>query len=141
MFNKETKLSSLTNMMGDEPRSSTRHRSRFSFSITHEGSSDAGLEDALQYLSGAMMARDDRHINMSVSSIATTGSRRSTRLSITPFSGDAHHSEEINGIGVSTLLCTCLTANYISVGYLLVPWGKFEKLSRVVSQGAAAVQQ
>jgi hypothetical protein len=26
--------------------------------------------------------------------------------------------------GISTFLAACLTANYISVGYLLVPWGK-----------------
>ena len=124
-------------MMGDEPRPSTRHPSRFSLSIFDEGSSDAGLEDALQYLSGAIMARDDRRMGLSVNSIATSGSRRSARLSITPFSVDAHTSEESDGVGVSTLLCMCLTANYISVGYLLVPWGKCE-IVKSRSQGAAA---
>ena len=115
----ETEPVSLTNM-GEETRSSTRRSSRFSLAMFEGasytfGSSDAGLEDALQYLSGAMIARGD---------VDSRQSRRSSRLSITPFSVDSHHFEENDGTGVSTLLCTCLTANYISVGYLLVPWGK-----------------
>ena len=93
----------------------------------------AGLDHGFHpYLSGAIMAargeRGSRHSCKSDNSLSTTGSRRSARLRIAPaFSVDAapHSAEEaIDDDGLSSLLCTCLTANYISVGYLLVPWGK-----------------
>ena len=128
--------------MGEEPRSATCHSSRFSFSAgvvaagtsnTFASSNDITLDHNAFFqnnLAGAIsMARGDRgsrHSCFSENSMATTGSRRSAQLSVTPFSNDVQHSEESDGDGVSSLLCTCLTANYISVGYLLVPWGTFE---------------
>lgn len=38
-------------------------------------------------------------------------------------SAELVHPDEEN-VGISSFLAACLTANYISVGYILVPWGE-----------------
>jgi hypothetical protein len=50
-------------------------------------------------------------------------------MSMIAFSTDEllHPDEENNGI--SSILAACLTANYISVGYVLVPWGESARIT------------
>ena len=58
------------------------------------------------------------------SSELSEGSIAISDLKSVSFISEQGISTFIGEQGISTFLAACLTANYISVGYLLVPWGK-----------------
>jgi hypothetical protein len=75
-----------------------------------------------------------REKSASLSSMKSSRYATGTRRSIVAFSSefseasiaisDVKSVPSIGEQGISSLLAACLTANYISVGYLLIPWGK-----------------
>lgn len=76
----------------------------------------------------AARASRSHHSRGSVGSIGTARTReshhRASHLSIIAFSPEELHADDGEVVGISSLLAACLTANYISVGYIFVPWGE-----------------
>jgi hypothetical protein len=85
-------------------------------------------------LNQSRLKKLERHRQESISSGIASNYTNRSRKSIIAFSSEfsqesaafsiGKSSSEVHEDGISTFLAACLTANYISVGYLLVPWGK-----------------